>query len=526
VSPSTTRRRGFLAPPKRPAEARKPRLPRSFVPRTVDLLAFDLGAESGRAILGRYDGDRLRLFEVHRFANGPVRAPDGIHWDVRRLFTEVKRGLALCGQQYGTPASIGVDTWGVDFALLDRHGELLGDPFHYRDGRTNGVIEQAFRRVPRQEIFQQTGIQFMQFNTLYQLFSMALAGSPVLKSARTFLTIPDLFNYWLSGRAVCEFTNATTTQFYDPRAGAWATSLLEKFGIPTRFLPEVVSPGTVLGGLLPSVAEETGLGAVPVVAPACHDTGSAVAAVPASGADYAYISSGTWSLVGAEVREPVITAESLANNFTNEGGVGGTFRLLKNVQALWLLQECRRAWAEQGQDISYDDLVRMAEAAPPFAALVDPDDPSFLSPPDMSAAIEAFCTATRQPPPRDRGATVRCVLESLALKYRWVLERIEEMRRRPISVVHVVGGGCRNGLLCRFTADATGLPVLAGPVEATAAGNVIVQAMALGHLSSLDEGRALVRRSFEVTQYEPGERGPWDEAYGRFKEILSPVGTA
>jgi rhamnulokinase len=493
------------------------------MPHTADLLAFDLGAESGRAILGRFDGERLRLIEVHRFANGPVRAPDGLHWNVRRLFDEVKRGLALCEQQHGAPASVGVDTWGVDFALLDAEGGLLGDPFHYRDSRTNGVMEEAFKRVPRREIFERTGIQFMQFNTLYQLFSMARAGSPVLKRAHTFLTIPDLFNCWLSGRAVCEFTNATTTQFYDPRAGGWAASLLEKLGIPTHFLPEVVPPGTVLGDLLPSVAGEARLRRVPVVAPACHDTGSAVAAVPAGGADYAYISSGTWSLVGVEVREPVITAESLASNFTNEGGVGGAFRLLKNVQGLWLLQECRRAWAEQGQDLSYDELVRMAEAAPSFAVIVDPDDPSFMSPPDMPAAIEAFCTRTGQSPPQGEGAFVRCVLESLALKYRWVLERIEEMQRRPISVVHVVGGGCRNRLLCRFTADATGRPVLAGPVEATAAGNVIVQAMALGHIASLEEGRALVRRSFEVTAYEPGDRARWDEAYGRFKGIVGSV---
>jgi rhamnulokinase len=490
------------------------------MPHTVDLLAFDLGAESGRAILGRYDGERLRLTEVHRFANGPVRAADGLHWDVQQLFEGVKRGLALCRQQHGPPASIGIDTWGVDFALLDQEGGLLSDPFHYRDGRTNGVMEEAFRRVPREEIFESTGIQFMQFNTLYQLFSMVLAGSPLLKQARTFLTIPDLFNYWLSGRALCEFTNATTTQFYDPRAGAWATSLLERLSIPTHLLPEVVPPGTVLGDLLPSVYEEAGLEAVPVVAPACHDTGSAVAAVPATQADYAYISSGTWSLVGVEVQEPVITAKSLANNFTNEGGVGGTFRLLKNVQGLWLLQECRRIWAERGLDLSYDELVRMGEAAPPFAILIDPDDPSFLSPLDMPAAIEAFCARTDQPTPRDKGAIVRCALESLALKYRWVLERIEEMLKRPIGVIHVVGGGCRNRALCQFTADAAGRPVLAGPVEATAVGNVIVQAMALGRLSSLEEGRALVRRSFEVTLYEPAERVPWDGAYDRFRGIL------
>jgi len=496
------------------------------MPHTVDLLAFDLGAESGRAILGRYDGGRLRLTEVHRFANGPVRASDGLHWDVQRLFQEIKHGLALCSQRYGRPASIGIDTWGVDCALLDGRGMLLGDPFHYRDSRTEGVMEEAFKRVPRHEIFEHTGIQFLPFNTLYQLLAMVLAGSPALELAHTFLTIPDLFNYWLTGRALCEFTNATTTQFYDPRAGAWATSLLDRLGISTHFLPEVIPPGTVLGDLLPSVGAETGMEGVPVVAPACHDTGSAVAAVPASGADYAYISSGTWSLVGVELQKPLITPESLANDFTNEGGVGGTFRFLRNVQALWLLQECRRAWAERGHSLSYDELARMAEAAPPFVALIDPDDRSFLSPPDMPAAIEAFCVGSGQPPPQDRGAIVRCVLESLALKYRWLIERIEEMRGRRIDAIHVVGGGSQNQVLCRFTADATGRPVLAGPVEATAVGNIIVQAMALGHVSSLEEGRALVRRSFEVTTYEPGERAPWDEAYTRFLGILGRASPA
>jgi rhamnulokinase len=496
------------------------------MPHTLDLLAFDLGAESGRAILGRYDGNRLRLTEVHRFPNGPVRAPDGLHWDVRRLFKEIKHGLALYRGRYGHPASIGIDTWGIDFALLDRQGELLGEPFHYRDRRTEGVMEEAFKRVPRQEIFERTGIQFLPLNTLYQLLAIVLAGSPVLELAHTFLTIPDLFNYWLTGRALCEFTNATTTQFYDPRAGAWATSLLDKLGIPTHFLPEVIPPGTVLGALLPSVGDETGMEEVPVVAPACHDTGSAVAAVPASQSDYAYISSGTWSLVGIEVQEPLITPASLANNFTNEGGVGGTFRFLKNVQALWLLQECRRAWAQQGHSLSYDELARMAEAAPPFAALIDPDDPSFLSPPDMPTAIEAFCVGSGQPAPQDRGAVVRCLLESLALKYRWVLERIEEMRGRRINAIHVIGGGSQNRVLCRFTADATGRPVLAGPAEATAVGNIIVQMMALGQVSSLEEGRALVRRSFEVTTYEPGERAAWDEAYMRFLGILGRASPA
>ncbi len=491
---------------------------------TEKFLAFDLGAESGRAMLGRYDGERLRLTEVHRFANGPIRAADGLHWDVQRLFEEMKHGLALCREQYGRPASIGVDTWGVDFALLDERGKLLGEPFHYRDSRTEGVMEEAFKRVPRAEIFEQTGIQFLPFNTLYQLFSMVLGGSPVLEQAHTFLTIPDLLNYWLTGRTVCEFTNATTTQFYNPREGTWATSLLDRLGIPTGFLPPIVPPGTVLGDLLPSIAEETGLDGVPVVAPACHDTGSAVAAVPTSESDYAYISSGTWSLVGVEVPEPVITAQSLANNFTNEGGVGGHFRLLRNVMGLWLLQECRRAWAEQGQSLSYDEIASLAEAAPPFAAIIEPDDPSFLSPSDMPSAIRAFCHDSGQAAPQDKGSMARCVLESLALKYRWIFERIEEMQGRRIRAIHVVGGGSQNRLLCQFTANATGTPVLAGPVEATAIGNVVVQAMALGHLSSLEEGRELVRRSFEITAYEPTEGALWDEAYARFLSLLERSG--
>jgi rhamnulokinase len=495
------------------------------MPKTLDLLAFDLGASGGRAVLGSFDDDRLRLSEVHRFPNEPVRLPDGLHWDVLRLFAEVKRGLALCVKNHGQPASIGVDTWGLDFDLLDRQGALLGNPYHYRDSRTEGMFEEAFRRVPREEIFERTGIQFMRWNTLYQLLSMTIARSPLLDAAATLLTMPDLLNYWLSGRAVCEFTNATTTQFYDPRAGGWAMSMLERLGIPTHFLADVVPPGTVLGPLLPSVAEETGLGDVPVVAPACHDTGSAVAAVPAGGEDWAYISSGTWSLVGTEVRQPIITLASLAANVTNEGGVEGTFRFLKNVAGLWLLQECRRTWAQEGEEYSYDDLTEMAETAPPFAALIEPDDPSFLSPSDMPRAIADYCLRSGQTPPESRGAIVRCALESLALKCRWVLDRIEELQGRPIKVVHIVGGGSRSRALCQFTANAAGRPVMAGPAEATATGNILVQALALGRLSSLEEGRALVRRSFELPLYEPQHSAAWEEAYGRFLCLLEQADT-
>jgi len=488
----------------------------------LSLLAFDLGAESGRAMLGQLDGGRLQLSEVHRFPNGPVRLPDGLHWDVLRLWTEVERGVALAARQQGVElASIGLDTWGVDFGLLDRDGALIANPYHYRDSRTDGMMEEAFHRVPRAEIFEQTGIQFMQLNSLYQLLAMVVHRSPALDVADTFLTMPDLFNYWLTGRKVCEFTIATTTQCYDPRKRDWATSLLERMSIPTDIFPEIVEPGTVLGPLAAQVAEEVGVGQVPVIAPATHDTGSAVAAVPFESAPGrgCYISSGTWSLMGTEVTEPVITSQSLGYNFTNEGGVCSTFRLLKNIMGLWLVQECRRVWAREGQSYSYDQLTRMAEQAPPFVALVNPDDPAFLHPADMPAEIRAFCARTDQRAPETRGAMIRSILESLALTYRATLEKLEAMLGHRLEVIHIVGGGSRNQLLCQFTADATQQPVVAGPVEATAIGNVLMQALALGEFASLQEARALVRDSFEMVHYEPGDPAPWDAAYERFRAL-------
>jgi len=488
-------------------------------------LAFDLGAESGRAVLGLLEEDRLRLEEVHRFPNGPVRVLDSLHWDVLRLFSEMKRGLRMCLQQFGPDlASIGLDTWGVDFALLDRDDRLIGNPYHYRDPRTDGMMEEAFRRVPREEIFERTGIQFMQLNTLYQLFSMAFRNSAELESAHRLLMMPDLFNFWLTGKKVCEFTEATTTQFYDPRAGDWARDMLERLDIPPHILGEIVPPGTVLGPLLPSVAGEVGLRSdVPVIAPACHDTGSAVAAVPFESTAGCYISSGTWSLMGVEVAEPVITPQSLEYNFTNEGGVCDTFRLLKNIMGLWLVQECRRVWARQGESYSYDELTQMAQRAEPFVALVNPDDPCFLHPTDMPAEIRAFCARTGQPIPEDKGTVIRCVLESLALSYRSTLEKLEAMLGHRLEVIHIVGGGSRNRLLCQFAADATQRPVLAGPVEATATGNVLMQALALGEFSSLQEARNVVRRSFEMVPYEPGDPGPWDAAYARFQALVKPA---
>jgi rhamnulokinase len=491
---------------------------------TSDYLAFDLGAESGRAVLGSFDGERLALSTLHRFSNGPVRVFDSLYWDVLRLFSELKVGLGLYRRQAGDGLDgIGLDTWGVDFGLLGRDGQLLANPRHYRDLRTEGMLEAALARVPRSEVFNYTGIQFMEINTLYQLLAMRLSGDPALEQAEALLMMPDLFNYWLTGVRVCEFSDATTSQCYDPRAGGWARPLLRRLDIPTHFLQEIVPPGTVLGPLHPAVAEEVGLRGVPVIAPACHDTGSAVAAVPASGRDFAYISSGTWSLMGVEIPQPVISDDSLAWNFTNEGGVFGSFRLLKNIMGLWLVQECRRAWAQEGEEFSYDDLTALAAAAPAFGPLVEPDSHDFLRPGDMPARIRAFCQTTGQPAPESKGEIVRCALESLALKYRWVLERLERMLGRRLETIHIVGGGSQNRLLCQFAADATQRPVIAGPVEATALGNILLQAIARGRIGSLDEGREVVRRSSEMHAFEPSSLAGWDDAYARFTALHERV---
>ncbi|MCC7262779.1 MAG: rhamnulokinase [Candidatus Latescibacteria bacterium] len=482
------------------------------------LLAFDLGAESGRAMLGQFDGARLELSEVHRFANGPVQVFEHLYWDPLRLFAEMQQGLMQAAGQGGID-SIGIDTWGVDFALLGRGDVLLENPRNYRDPRTEGMLEAAFARVPREEIFAHTGVQFIKLNSLYQLLAMKLQHSPVLEAAQCFLMMADLFNFFFTGEKACEFSNATTTQCYDPRQGRWSTELLEKLGLPTAMLPRIISPGTRLGTLLPALAERTGVGPVPVIAPATHDTGSAVAAIPATTRDYAYISSGTWSLMGAELDEPLVNAAALAHNFTNEGGVGHTFRFLKNIMGLWLVQECRRTWERQGRTFSYAELATRAGQAPAFAALIDPDHDSFLAPGDMPARIRAYCQQTGQNPPADEGGMIRVILESLALRYRQVLEGLEEILGRRLGCIHVVGGGIQNQLLCQFTADATGRLVVAGPLEATAIGNLMVQAMGLGEVGSLAQAREVVSHSFSPIQYQPREVGAWDQAYARFQAL-------
>jgi rhamnulokinase len=479
---------------------------------TARMVAVDLGAESGRVVSVDFDGDRVFLEEVRRFPNIPLRLSGSLQWDADRLREDILAGLGAAGEFQ----SVGIDTWGVDFGLLDRSGNLLGNPGHYRDERTQGMIETAFARVPRQEIYRRTGIQFLEINTLYQLMAMVLAGDARLRDADRLLTMPALIGHWLTPDSVDEFTDATTTQCFDPVAGSWALDLLERLGIPVHIFGPVVQPGTTLG----PIRDDLGFGPAVVVAPGTHDTASAVAAVPFQpGKHAAYISSGTWSLVGLELPAPLINEATLNANLTNEGGVAGTTRLLKNVMGLWLVQECRRAWSAAGNDYSYEQLLALAERARPFVAVIDPDDGRLLRPGNMPPQLIELAAESGQTLDADPGAIVRCVLESLALKYRWIIEGLESVTQRDISSIHVVGGGARNALLCQMTADASQRPVLAGPVEATAIGNVMLQAIALGLVDSLEQARELVRRSSEVGAYEPASAETWEPAWERFTAV-------
>ena len=484
--------------------------------------AIDLGSSNGRIMLGSFDGEKFALKEIHRFPNGPIRIFESLYWDPIYLFSEVKLGLQKCRKAAGEPlCGVGVNSWGVDFVLLDRGGQLLGLPYHYRDLRTTGMMEAVFQHISKEEIFELTGIQFMEINTLFQLYSLVAHNSPLLEVAETFLTISDLIQYWLSGQVCNEFSNATTTQLYDQRARSWAWSLLEKLGIPSHIFQAVVQPGTILGSLLADLAEELTLERVPVIAPVCHDTGSAWAGIPAkAGSNDIFLSSGTWSILGWETLSPVITPEALANNFTNEGGAEGTVRFSKNVMGLWLIQECRRVWAQAGEVYSYDQLASMAGLAEPLRLFIDPDDETFLRPGNMPARIREYIVQTGQVAPIDRESILRCAFESLALKYRWIIERIERMIGKSLQAIHIVGGGAQNCLLCQLTADATGKPVIAGPDEATAFGNIMLQAIALGHLSSLQEGRAALRQSVQLLTYEPQFSNLWEDTYQRFCQLL------
>jgi rhamnulokinase len=483
-------------------------------------LAFDFGAESGRAVLAHLQSGILTTDEVHRFANEPVACGGSLHWDVARLWFEVRKALSDLPET--ELASIGVDAWGVDYALLGQHGELLQNPYHYRDRRTEGVMEEVFKRVTREEIYEATGVQFMPINTLYQLFAAQRDTLNIVSGAKHLLTIPDLFNYWLTGNAVCEFTNATTTQMVDPVKRTWATALMQRLELPVHLPAPIVESGSVLGTLLPGITARSALVGTTVIAPACHDTGSAVAAISARDGT-AFLSSGTWSLLGTELDAPVVTSDALRLNFTNEGGVNGTTRLLKNVMGLWLLRCCRQSWTSQGYCYDYRELSELASKAPPFCHLIDPDDESFLRPPDMPRAIDKFCERTHQPSPRAPGTYVRTVLESLAFKYRIVLRNLELVSGRRMEQIRVIGGGSKNRLLNQLTADATGRRVLAGPAEATALGNVAMQILATGGASSLREVRSMVDRSFSTEVFEPLESDKWDRQAQRFEQYCESI---
>ncbi|MFD3456958.1 rhamnulokinase family protein [Streptomyces sp. NPDC058691] len=476
--------------------------------------AIDLGATSGRVILGRVARDGLSLTEVHRFANTPVRLPGGLHWDALALFQGALDGLRRAGEQSDGVTSVGIDTWAVDYGLLDSDGALLGNPFHYRDSRTGTVAERVRESIGAERLYRLTGLQHLPFNTVYQL--AAASGTAQLAAARTLLLVPDLLTHWLTGTIGAEETNASTTGLFDARTGTWSAELAGRIGLAPGLLPPLRAPGDPAGTLLPHVAAATGLPeATSVVTVASHDTASAVAAVPATEPGFAYISCGTWSLAGLELDAPVLSEASRAANFTNERGVDGTIRYLRNIMGMWLLEECRRTWARQWAEApSLDALLQQAASARPFAALLDPDDPAFLPPGDMPARIRDFCLRTGQRPPESPGAVVRCILESLALAHRRTLRQAAALADREITHVHMVGGGSRNEMLCRLTADATGLPVVAGPAEATALGNILVQARAHGLVGDgLPAMRALVAATQPLRRHEPdGDRAAWDAA--------------
>jgi len=480
-------------------------------------IAVDLGAESGRVMLGTIADGRLGLEEMHRFSNGPIEQQDSLRWDFDRLLTEIKTGIGKAVQKAGGKVlGIGVDTWGVDFGLVGADGGLLEAPYHYRDSRTNGMMEKAFELMPKRDIYQNTGIQFMQLNSLYQLLAMRLADSKTLAKAEKLIFMADLFSYFLCGQAFGEYTLASTSQMMDMTTGQWSAPIFEKLGLPLNIMPPIVMPGTVVGELTDAVAKEIGCPKIPVIAVGSHDTASAVLGVPGGQGNWAYLSSGTWSLMGVELPRAIVNDKSFAHEFTNEGGVENTIRLLKNIMGLWLVQECKRQWQREGQDLSYGELAAMATAAQPFFGHVECDCSDFLAPGDMPSRINKHLTETGQQPTEDKGQMVRLVLESLALKYRSTLEAIEDITGQTIDVLHIVGGGIQNELLCQFAANAIGKKVITGPIEATASGNILMQAKAAGQIQSIAEARQIVRNSFDLKEYQPQDSALWARKYEEY----------
>jgi rhamnulokinase len=467
-------------------------------------LAIDLGAESGRAIVGIIKNDKIYLEEVHRFPNKQINILGHLHWDVLALFDEIKTGIRLAVKQgHGDIESIGIDTWGVDFGFVGKNNELLGFPYCYRDSRTNDMMDKVFKIIPREDIYSTSGIQFWQFNSIFQLAKYVDENSSILKMADKLLFMPDIFNFLITGIKKSEYTIASTSQLLNAYSKSWDTNLIEKLKLPFNIFPDIVQPGTVIGKLLPEIAKETGIGEIEVIAPGCHDTASAVAAIPISSSNSAFISSGTWSIIGIENDEPIINDTTFKNNFTNEGGVGNKIRFTSNMMGMWLLQQIKKSWQKRNENISYEEMAQLAISAKPFKCIIDPDDKSLYNPQDMQEAIVEYCTKHNLQVPENKAEFIRCILESLALKYKSMIENINNMTNKKIEKLHIVGGGSQNEFLNQLTADACNIPVIAGPVEATALGNILVQAVSKGKVKSLDSARKLVADSFSVRTFYP-----------------------
>ena len=482
------------------------------------VLAFDFGASSGRAMIGTVEGGRLNVTEIHRFQNDPVKVGDVVYWDVFRLWFEIKEGIRRALRE-GPVDAIGIDTWGVDFALLDKNGEMLQAPVHYRDERTVGMPEEVEKILSLSEIYRRTGTQHMRINTLYQLYYLAKYRPELIALADKLLFVPDLFACFLTGKLRAEATIASTSNFFDPKTHDFDRDLLEKLGIPARLLPDLIEPGECYGTLSPALMEEFGCGAIPVLAVCTHDTASAVFAAPGEG-EFAYISCGTWSLFGTELKSPLIDEKSEAARYTNEGGYAGTIRFLKNIMGLWLIQESRRQWLREGETVGYADLEKEALASKPFACFIDCDAPEFETPGNLPERVRAFCSATGQYVPATRGEVMRCIYESLAMKYRYNLRALSGVTGVTFPALHMVGGGIKDTLLCRMSADATGVPVIAGPAEATVMGNIAVQLISLGEIKDWKTARKIIKETSDAKVYEPRDTAAWDEHDARFRAIL------
>lgn len=483
------------------------------------VLAFDLGASSGRGIVATLDGGKITLNEVHRFENNGVSVRGTLYWDIIYLFNQIKQGIVNARLAGGFDC-IGIDTWGVDFGIVDENGDLLANPVHYRDTRTDNIPDEVFKEISKDDVYDRTGIQIISFNTLFQMYYMAKYKKKTLSLADKMLFIPDLLNYFLTGEKKIEYTIASTSQMINPYTRDWDNEMLEKLNIPTNLLCDIVKPGTVVGKVSKDVCDELSIEPTDVVAVASHDTASAVVSVPTTDDDFVYISCGTWSLFGTELDEPLICPEGLASSYTNEGGTDGKIRFLTNIMGLWLINEARRTWIKQGHELSFPELVKLAESSEPFKCFVDPDYPEFGKPGDMPAKIQKYCEATGQYVPQTIGEIARCIYESLALKYRYAFDNLKSITGKDYASINILGGGANAKNLCQMTASACGVAVNAGPIEATALGNIAIQLIAKGEIANIKEARAIIRDSFDIETYNPQDVAQWEDAYVKFKAII------